>query len=55
MSDSTDQFGGGPGDVDERAVDAEAMRQLHHELASAPPIEMVSSTPTIAATPASSQ
>ena len=41
MSDSTDQFGGGQGDVDERAADAEAMRQLHHELASAPAIEVI--------------
>src|SRR5262245_1203012 len=41
MSDSTDQFGGGRGNVDEGAVDAEAMRQLHHELASAPPIEVI--------------
>jgi uncharacterized protein DUF1844 len=41
MSGSTDQFGGDRGDVDERAVDAEAMRQLHHELASAPPIEVI--------------
>jgi hypothetical protein len=41
MSDSTDQFGGGQGDVDEGSVDVEAMRQLHHELASAPPIEVI--------------
>jgi hypothetical protein len=41
MSNSTDQFGGGQGDVDERAADAEAMRQLHHELASAPAIEVI--------------
>jgi hypothetical protein len=43
MSDRTDQLGGGQGDVDRQraAVDAEAMRQLHHELASAPAIEVV--------------
>jgi hypothetical protein len=39
MSDSTERFGG---ERDEAELDqAEAMRQLQHELASAPPIEVV--------------
>lgn len=39
MNDRTEQFGG---ERDEAALDqAEAMRQLQHELASAPPIEVV--------------
>jgi len=39
MDDSTERFGGEP---DEAELDqAEAMRQLQHELATAPPIEVV--------------
>jgi Domain of unknown function (DUF1844) len=39
MNDSTERFGGGP---DEAELDqAEAMRQLQHDLATAPPIEVV--------------
>lgn len=47
MSDfSEQQSGGGPdrpgrGDQDRDAAEAEAIRQLHHELATAPPIEVV--------------
>jgi hypothetical protein len=47
MSDFTEQQpGGGPdrpeqGDQARDAAEAEAIRQLHHELASAPPIEVV--------------
>jgi hypothetical protein len=40
MSDMTEQQPGGGADRPE-AAEAEAIRQLHHELASAPPIEVV--------------